>query len=171
MAGPLVVGVADLLRRPGNHREEHIEVVLGGLSVSGTAVPPGERVTLDLRLDAVNAGVVATGSIGAAWEGECRRCLRVVRGSITAHVQEIYEAEPVDGETSKLDVDRIDLEPLARETVLLELPLAPLCQDDCAGLCAECGADRNVVDCGHTLEPADDRWSALDALRFEADPG
>jgi uncharacterized protein len=82
-------------------------------------------------------------------------------------VLEVFEEKPVDGETRLLEVDRIDLEPLARETVLLELPLAPLCREDCAGLCAECGADRNTVDCGHALVTTDARWSALDQLTFE----
>ena len=93
--------------------------------------------------------------------------LTTVDASLTAEVLEIFEDEPVDGETRKLDHDRIDLEPVAREAVLLELPLAPLCKDDCAGLCAECGADRNAVDCGHGLEPVDDRWAALGDLKFE----
>ena len=167
MARPLLLGVADLLRRPGNQRDEHIEVRLDGLEVLGSKVPEGEVVVLDLRLQSVNDGIVATGTIGAAWEGECRRCLQPVRGATEGAVQEIFEDHPVEGETSKLDGDRIDLEPLARETVLLELPLAPLCRDDCAGLCAECGADRNTTDCGHTLEPIDDRWSPLSQLRFD----
>ena len=39
--GALTIGVADLLRRPGNHRNEHLEVVIGGLEVSGSRVPDG----------------------------------------------------------------------------------------------------------------------------------
>lgn len=167
MARPLLLGVADLLRRPGNQRDEQLEVVLDGLEVLGSKVLDGAPVTLDLRLQSVNEGIVVTGTIAAPWEGECRRCLRAVRGMTEGRVQEIFEEHPVEGETSKLDGDRIDLEPLARETVLLELPLAPLCQDDCAGLCPECGADRNSVDCGHTLEPTDDRWAPLSELRFD----
>ncbi len=167
MVRPLVLGVADLLRRPGNQRDEELVVPLGGLEVLGSKVPDGEPVTLDLRLQSVNEGIVVTGTIAAPWEGECRRCLRAVRGTAEGRVQEIFEEHPVEGETFKLDGDRIDLEPLTRETVLLELPLAPLCQDDCAGLCPECGADRNSTDCGHTLEPTDDRWSALGELRFD----
>ena len=103
----------------------------------------------------------------APWEGDCRRCLQPVVGVLESDVFEVFEDEPVEGETSKLDIDRIDLEPLARETVLLGLPMAPLCRDDCAGLCPECGADRNAGDCGHTVEVVDPRWSALDDLRFD----
>ena len=166
-ARPLVVGVADLLRSPGSHRDLEVEAPLEGLAVLGSSVPDGAAVVIDVRLEAVNEGIVVKGEVRAPWQGECRRCLRTVEGTAAASVLEVFEEEPVEGETSKLDGDRIDLEPLARETVLLELPLAPLCQDDCAGLCPECGADRNAGDCGHALEAVDERWAALSELKFE----
>jgi len=165
--GPLVVRVADLLRRPGQHRSEHLEAELDELAVLASRVVEGAPVELDVRLESVNEGIVVKGTISAPWAGECRRCLRAVEGRLAVEVMEVFEDEPVEGETSKLEIDRIDLEPLAREAVLLELPMAPLCQDDCAGLCPDCGADRNADDCGHTTEPTDDRWAALSELKFD----
>lgn len=165
--GPLVVGVAELLRRSGSTRPEHLEAVLDGLQVSGSAVAEGAPVRLDLTLQSLNEGVVATGAVRAPWTGECRRCLQPVERELEAEVMEVFEDEPVEGETRKLDHDRIDLEPVAREAVLLELPLAPLCREDCAGLCVECGADRNAGDCGHAAAVKDDRWAALDELTFD----
>jgi uncharacterized protein len=163
----LLLGVADLLRRPGNHRDEHVEAVLDGLQVTGSHVVEGAPTQLDLRLESVNEGIVVKGVIRVPWEGECRRCLRTVQNLLEVPVFEVFEDEPVEGETSKLEIDRIDLEPLVRETVLLELPMVPLCRDDCAGLCPECGADRNEGDCGHAVEVRDERWAALDVLRFD----
>jgi uncharacterized protein len=169
--GPLVVDVADLLHRPGNSRREHLEADLDGLNAAGGRVPDGALVTLDLRLEALNAGIVVTGVIATEWEGECRRCLRPIRSRMQVPVQEIFEADPVEGETSKLDVNRIDLEPLAREVVLLELPLAPLCRDDCPGLCPVCGADKAESEssggCGHDEQAVDIRWAGLGDLRFD----
>ena len=164
---PLVIGVADLLRRPGNHRDDHVEAVLDELAVTGSHVVDGAVTELDVHLESVNEGVVVKGVVRVPWEGECRRCLNTVRRTLAAPIFEVFEDHPVEGETSKLDIDRIDLEPLARETILLELPMAPLCRDDCAGLCPECGADRNTDDCGHALAAPDHRWAALSELRFE----
>ena len=166
-ARPLVIGVADLLRRPGSRRDAHLEAALDGLEVTGSHVVEGAATELDLRLESVNAGIVVRGVVHVPWEGECRRCLREVRAVLDAPVYEVFEDEPVEGETSKLDIDRIDLEPLVRETVLLELPMAPLCRDDCPGLCPDCGADRNGADCGHAAGGTDPRWAALDQLRFD----
>ena len=61
----------------------------------------------------------------------------------------------------------VDADALAREVLVLGLPLAPLCRPDCAGLCQTCGADLNLGDCGCPPVDADPRWAALDALRPE----
>lgn len=162
-----VVQVADLLRRPGETRDEHVEGVLDGLAVSASRVPDREPVRLDGTLQAVNEGIVLKGGVRAPWSGECRRCLRPVSGELAVDVLEVFEDEPTEGETSKLDGVQIDLEPVVREAVVLDLPLAPLCREDCAGLCAECGALRDEVDCGHGVGEADPRWGALSELRFD----
>lgn len=166
-AGALTVGVADLLRRTGGSRHEHLETVLDGLAVTGSRVPDGAPVTVDVGLDAINEGVVVKGTVTAPWTGECRRCLTAVERRLSVPVLEVYEEHPTEGETRPLHHDHLDLEPLVRETVLLELPMAPLCRSDCAGLCPECGADRNVEDCGHALAVHDDRWAALDRITFD----
>jgi uncharacterized protein len=87
-----------------------------------------------------------------------------VSGEVAVHVDELFEREPLEGETYRLEDDICDLEPLVRDALVLELPPTPLCRPDCAGLCAHCGADRNltVCDCGTTeLDP---RWAALRSL-------
>ncbi|MDQ1374827.1 MAG: hypothetical protein QOJ09_2165, partial [Actinomycetota bacterium] len=114
-SGPLRVGVADLLHAPGSRRQEHVEAVLGDLSVLGSRVPPGAPVELDVRLESVNEGIVLTGTVRAPWTGECRRCLQTVDSSLEARVLEVFEEHPVDGETRPLEVDVVDLEPVARE--------------------------------------------------------
>ena len=164
----LVVNVADLLAHPGSSRPVELEALLDGLSVSASSVPAGEPVTLDVELQAVNDAIVVKGSVRAPWVGECRRCLQPATGVVEADVHEIYERHPVDGETRLLEDVIVDLTELARDSVLLELPLAPLCKDDCAGLCPVCGADRNAAeDCGCVTEIRDERWAALDDLKFE----
>jgi uncharacterized protein len=63
-------------------------------------------------------------------------------------------AEAENVELTKLDIDKIyytgssiDLKIGLREAILLSLPIAPLCKEDCAGLCAKCGANKNIVSC------------------------
>ena len=69
-----------------------------------------------------------------------------------------------DEETYPLSGEQLDLAPLVHDALLLELPIAPLCRDDCAGLCAACGADLNEEACGCDQVAVDPRWEALEAL-------
>ncbi len=72
------------------------------------------------------------------------------------------ECEEQDDEERYLDGDLLDLEPALRDAVVLALPMAPLCQDDCPGLCVECGVPLADAGPGHMHEDAGDpRWAAL----------
>ena len=161
---PFVVFVGQLLRVPGDRRRELRRGPLSGLVVTGSQVPEGAEVTVEVVLDAVPSAVVATGTVSAPWEGQCRRCLATATGTVSVDVREVFEEDFDPDQTYPLRRDQLDLEPLARDAVLLELPLAPLCRDDCAGICATCGTDRNVAPCNCDTAPKDPRWAALDAL-------
>jgi uncharacterized protein len=124
-------------------------------------------VSATVTLSSSAGGIQVTGSVAAPWEGECRRCGGKVAGRVVADVHERYvPADRIaeDDDAYPLDGDELDLEPLARDAVLLELPLAPLCSEECLGLCPTCGANRNVTVC-YCPPETDPRWSALDSLR------
>jgi len=163
---PFVVHVADLVNRPGARRRERVEGRLAGqVTVVDSAIRADVPVVVDTLLEWVSDGLLATGTVDGAWQGPCRRCLGPVEGQLLVDVQELFEANPRDGESYRLGHDRVDLEPLAREALTLALPLAPLCSEGCRGLCPACGADLNEGDCGCPPADADPRWAALDALR------
>jgi uncharacterized protein len=168
-ANALLVNVADLLRRPASRKEVHVQVPSEGFTVVDSSVPAGAPVDVDLELESLTDGIVVTGHVRAPWEASCRRCLGPAAGTLDVDVQELYQPHPESDDAFPLDGDLLDLEPVVREALLLELPLAPLCRPDCAGLCPECGADRNVTDCGHRPQPTDLRWGALDELRDRLD--
>ena len=182
-ADPFVVNVARLRRsarspRGGEpmHVERRGEVVLAGpLSASGidpgrSVVPPGGAAEVDLVLRAFDGGIEAAGTVRAPWVGTCRRCAAPVTGELAVEVRERFvDQRPgagpeVDDELYPIADDFVDLGPLVRDAIVLELPMAPLCRDDCAGLCAVCGADRNEGECG-CVAPRDPRWANLDVLR------
>jgi uncharacterized protein len=169
---PLVLDTRELGRRPGSQREVSRSVPApADLGIEVLHVPEGSPVDLDLRLEAVMEGVLVTGTARAALAGECVRCLGPIDDEIEVELQELYvydhlDTDPdEDDEVSKLRDDLVDLEPLLRDAVVLALPFQPLCQPDCPGLCAECGA-RLADDPGHAHEePVDPRWAALAELQ------
>lgn len=146
-----------------------------GIEVIG--VPEGAPVTLELRLESVMEGVLVTGTAGAKATGECVRCLEPLERELEVDFQEMYSYPEIDfkGRTLKgadaeeeddeeesyhLEDDLFDLEPVLRDAVVLALPLQPVCQEDCPGLCSVCGA-RLADDPDHQHEAADPRWAAL----------
>ena len=162
----------ELGRRPGTEREVRVTAPApADLGIEVLRVPEGEPVEFDLRLEAVVEGVLVTGSVSARLEGECARCLDDVRSTVRADLTELYvydDEEPrrddEDGETSRMQGDLIDLEPVLRDAVVLALPFQPLCRDDCPGLCVDCGA-RLADDPDHGHDDAvDPRWAALQGL-------
>ena len=108
------------------------------------------------------------GSLDVTWDGECRRCLETTGAVSTVEVQELYEREPTEGESYLLPADCLDLEPMVRELVLLELPLAPLCRISCAGP-APSEFPATVETDLEVDPPIDLRWAALDQVVFDAD--
>jgi len=169
---PFVVNVSDLLNKPGARRHERVEGLLAGpITVVDSSIRPEAPVAADAVLEWVSDGLLVTGRVTGGWEGPCRRCLGPVRGELAVDVQELFEVRPREGESYPLQHDRIDLEPLAREALTLDLPLAPLCSSECRGLCARCGADLNLGECGCPPVAPDLRWAALDALRVEPEQG
>jgi uncharacterized protein len=166
-----VLDTRELGRRPGSQREVSRTVPApADLGIEVLGVREGSPVELDLRTEAVMEGVLVTGTARAGLEGECARCLEPLSEEIEVRFQElfVYDDKDVDPdeelEVSKLQDDLVDLEPLLRDAVVLALPFQPLCEDDCPGLCAECGARlADDPDHGHDA-PADPRWTALSAL-------
>lgn len=171
VSGTWLVPVTALRRNVGQRVAVQRFARLGELSVAGSRVPAAAEVALDVVLTSVHGGIEVAGTVRAPWQGECRRCLRPVSSELVSEVRELYRPPERDGgeepdeETYELGSDHLDLTPLARDAVLLELPLAPLCRPDCAGLCPTCGADRNTTPCDCASEVLDPRWAALDSLR------
>ena len=161
----------ELGRRPGSQRKLSFSAEAPAeLGIEILGVPEGSAVDIDLRLEAVMEGVLVSGTADADLEGECARCLEPIHDDVEVRFQElcVYPDQHVDPdeefEVSKLRDDLVDLEPLLRDAVVLALPFQPLCQDDCPGLCPECGA-RLADDPDHQHDaPVDPRWAALGAL-------
>ncbi len=160
-----VVNVAALRQRPGTRRPEERQGPIAGLAVTGSAVPTDADVSVNVVLEALPGAILARGTVTAPWRGECRRCLAETSGMVQAEVRELFEEDHHPDETYPLVAEQVDLEPLARDAVLLELPQVPLCREMCQGLCPSCGADLNLASCGCRTDSADPRWAALDALR------
>jgi len=168
---PWLVPVTALRRSRSARQVENRQGQVGELKVAASVVTAGSSAEAQVVLDCVDGGIEVTGTVSAPWVGECRRCLRPVGGRLEVFVRELYRPRPLgerpeeDEETYPLEGELLDLAPLVRDALLLELPLAPLCRQGCLGLCVRCGADLNEGSCQCAGASVDPRWAALDALR------
>ncbi|UGQ14138.1 YceD family protein [Yinghuangia sp. ASG 101] len=163
---PLVVDTRELGRRPGSMRRETRDVPApADMRIDVIGVPEGAPLELELRLEAVMEGVLVSGAAEVPLTGECVRCLDPLERRLRVDFQELYVYPDGDSDEDapRLVGDLLDLEPELRDAVVLALPLAPVCREDCGGLCLECGA-RLDDDPGHAHETADPRWAALQGL-------
>jgi uncharacterized protein len=171
---PLVIDVRSLQRRPGSMVTlTRSAPAPAGLGVAMARVPEGSPIDLDLRLESVLEGVLVSGSADLVISAECSRCLEPVEWHQEFDLTELFRYPPTDARGAVvqeddesddplpvLEDDLIALEPTLRDAVVLDLPLAPLCREDCLGLCSECGA-RLEDDPQHSHDTSDPRWAAL----------
>lgn len=172
---PFVISTYELRRAPGAMIE--VETTANSESDLGNqviSVPAGSPIELDLRLESVMDGVLVTGLARASARGECVRCLRPVTADLAVDVTELFAymgARTVQAEDDadeepvpQVHADTVDLEGTVIDALVTSLPLRPLCDPGCPGLCPECGIRMEDAEPGHAHEKIDPRWAALAAL-------
>jgi len=182
MSSTLVVNVLDLLRRPGSEKSVSVAARAADFDFADSRIDDASEISVELDLESSSTGIVARGAARAGWKSVCRRCLRPVSGVVVAEIDEAFSrgvhvaahhrgdsAGDALSETEPIVGDQIDFTLPVREAILLAVPEAPLCRNDCPGLCPQCGADRSTTKCSCAVVSRDERWAALDALRGKLD--
>ena len=167
---PFAVPVFDLIHRPGETRERDLDVVVPedfGSELIG--VRKGAEMRINTRLESLHDGVLVSAEIDSVATGECGRCLIDIELPVEVDIQELFAYSFDEAFDYTVVDDHIDLEPLIRDAVVLSLPFQPVCQEDCLGLCPQCGV-RLLDNPGHEHEePIDPRWAALAGLEGPAE--
>ena len=165
------IGVAALRRQVGATQSFSItgpfdpDNLYAAVTPGESSVAPQADATIAGQLESIPKGIVVTGVVSAPWVGECRRCAIELGGLLEVAVRERFvEGATDEDEAYPLEGEILDLFDLVRDSLVLELPIAPLCREDCKGLCVTCGADRNEGECGCDA-PIDPRWASLETLR------
>ena len=170
-AESLIFNVAGLLAEvPGTVRH---------IAISAPPLDFGEELTQirdlvgDLKLTRTNRGLIVRGKLRTAIAQTCSRCLRDIEYPVELDIDEealpaidIATGAPVpaedDEELRLTDHHELDLEQEVRDGILVSEPIAPLCREDCPGLCIVCGEE---LSSGPHDHPDDDIDPRLEALR------
>jgi uncharacterized protein len=174
---PLTYPLAGLLSQPPGSRVSY--------PISGVTMPIDEALRLAAPIEGVvdvartNRGVLVSAPLRTAIAGMCSRCLVEIEIGLDIRVAEevlpsvdLATGQPADRE-SEPDVARLtehhelELAPLVREAVSLAEPIAPLCREDCPGLCVECGERLGPGHAAHGEADIDPRLASLRAFRVD----
>ena len=161
---PFRVPISDLAEA-GSRREVTVDAQVDW-GVESATVGPGLHA--DLLFENASGVLVVRGRVETVLGLTCHRCLTEWQAVLDLPVAEAMGFEDdEDADVYRLDGDVADVEPVLRDVVLLEVPLNPLCREDCRGLCATCGADLNG---GPHPEHDDESTSPFAALRDLLEP-
>ena len=160
-----LVPVHEIMKRPGQMRELELDIELAEpMGTAVVAVPKGENVEIDLRLESVHEGILATGDVFCEAHTECSRCLDEMKLEVEVDFQELFAYSVQSDDELTVDGEHIDLMQVVTDSVVLSLPFQPVCSKHCLGLCVECGF-RLAQDPDHRHESVvDPRFSALEGF-------
>ena len=183
---PFLFNTHDLPRRAGEMREYELTIDKHeALGFEVLAIAQDEPIEIDLKIESVAEGVLATASVRTIASGECGRCLDPVEYDVDESFQELYEytedprrarkkdkhkkREPEElddeDEVRQMAGDVIDLDGPIRDAIILNLPINPLCDQDCQGLCQDCGQKWADLPQDHDHGATDIRWAGLESLK------
>jgi len=167
--------VAGLLRDAvGAAREYHVHERLNPADDAFVLTSPVEGT---VRLTRTQRGVLVTARLHSTASQACSRCLEEVANQVALSVEEEFvqtldvatglELSTPPKEDPAVLIDdhhEISLDELLRQYLLTELPMQPLCRNDCRGLCPRCGHNLNEGLCPCARPAADSRWQVLGDL-------
>jgi len=133
-------------------------------------------VNAHLKIEKLGDEVLVKGELTTEVHLQCGRCLKDFQQTLSVPVEVVYHpAEELKREENyeitneELDTDfytgeELDLFNILKEQIELNLPMKPLCNDSCKGLCPSCGKNLNSGNCKCSVKDTDPRFAALKQL-------
>jgi uncharacterized protein len=171
--------VAQLLKGPtGGTRRYQLSEEIGNLDQD---LEPLSPLVGSVTLMRTSQGILVTGRLRATLQMTCRRCLEPAEIRVQFDLQEefhpvvrmsdvVLDDVPEEEYDEALLIDEhhiLDLREVIRQGLWLAAPMEALCRRDCAGLCPNCGGNRNLGECHCAEAVTDPRWAALQALLLD----
>jgi uncharacterized protein len=132
-----------------------------------------EPVKVDLSVSKSGAQLICRGKMKTSVRLECSRCLLRYDQPLVSNLDFVidfgespqeFKSEEDNYFVADPSSGFFQIDDLIRETILLALPLKPLCSEDCKGLCPICGTDLNKSQCNCVKKETDPRWEKLKGL-------
>tara|TARA_Y100001936_G_scaffold252075_1_gene310398 strand:+ start:3881 stop:4423 length:543 start_codon:yes stop_codon:yes gene_type:complete len=171
----MIYNIAGLLTGNLGDSQQH-EIENESLRISGHSI---KKINGQVRLMRTDRTVLVNAEIEAETHDSCSRCLEPATVNVFVNMEEEFtplNADLVDGPNNRTDDDYydsaliideqnfLDLTEGLGQAILGALPIAPLCKDDCLGICPTCTVNRNIIQCSCAKSSFDLRWAGLAKL-------
>lgn len=157
---------------------------LGAFECGPDEYTPQAPLAWNAQITNVGGALLVSGSVNGVLNGTCSRCLEDMQVQVEGELEGYFIIEgegeaPADMDEDEFDVlpedKKIDLAPIIQAAVIMELPLQPLCDEECKGMCVQCGANLNEgpCSCAETSDEEDEfaaannPFAALKGLKFD----
>ncbi|MBC8207071.1 MAG: DUF177 domain-containing protein [Kiritimatiellales bacterium] len=120
---------------------------------------PAGPLSYDLYAQLVDGMLIVSGSVAAEMRGCCARCTQIFSTTVS-------DSGFLRDYSDLQGMEEVDVTEDLRETIILNLPRFPLCDETCKGLCSQCGKDLNEGPCGCSKGEEGGAWDALNSLNL-----
>lgn len=164
------VDLAPILDVTGAEMQVSDEFELEPLTIGDETFTFTKPVRFDVTLTNTAAGVVAFGKVRGDVVTECSRCLEQFEMSLEGDVEAFFvgpehaDEMPEEQEVEPIRENKVDIGPTVLASLVVEAPFAPLCAEECKGICPTCGTNRNVEECDCPPEEVESPFAALKDL-------
>jgi uncharacterized protein len=129
-----------------------------------------EAVRGEIVFARTSEGLLSQGKFQGQTAATCGRCMEPFPQILQADFTELFSFPGHEQEETDLvlpDDGHIDFGPIVGEYMAIEIPITPICREDCQGLCVECGNNLNETECSHEEKDIDPRLAVLKSLLDE----
>ncbi len=162
----------------GRHISYDVESFDWDLAEKGLVLVDPIHIALDIQRHSEDE-VYLTGELSTKLQSECVRCLKSTQLPLRSdfHLeyvpfpegpfenQEVLSAETLG--VNFYDGNQIHIDHDLQGQLFLAVPVHPLCQSECRGLCPHCGSDLNFTTCQCDASPTDSRWTVLKKFKYK----
>jgi len=166
--------IVDLRELEDGDSEFSFEESPAELHIEDPEIPFSGPIETRITFHKLGVSLSVNGTTEANLKPECARCLEKFDLRLGVEFSFLFQKEKpsrMEGDEDETliwldsEAEQIDLGSEIKDYILLELPINPVCEESCAGLCPTCGSNLNTESCDCTSETIDPRWEALRALK------
>ena len=175
--------VVDLSELGSERLELEASFPPGTIEFSGDAVMQLDTLHWTGFVEKKGPEVRLSGALTSKLKLTCDRCLEPIgefvrrefdlffeeRDSLVYEENAEIELDETTTQTAFLTGSDLPLGEIMREQVLLALPMKPLCDTQCKGLCPSCGQNLNIDSCGCSPRAMHPAFEVLEKLKDRMD--